>query len=187
VSKIVIKVIEIIGSSNFVDYLPPFEREDITTWDGSVVTANEAFKQAVTIIDMQYIEFYCPYEEGQYFVEADGYLIDIFINLIRNAIQYSPDRKRIEFRIQQGYHDNQNYWIIEVIDYGRGIEPKQKPLLLRRHTLDEFGPRVGLTVVQSIISSYGGSVSVNDRVPGEHKKGSIFVVQIPASSMEGID
>jgi signal transduction histidine kinase len=45
--------------------------------------------------------------------------------------------------------------------------------------MNEFGPRLGLSFVQSIIDSYGGSVSVKDRVEGEHMKGSIFVLRIP--------
>ena len=73
-----------------------------------------------------------------------------------------------------------------MIDYGRGIEPKQKPSLFQEYKLDDFGPRVGLSVVYSIINSYNGLVSIKDRVPGDFTKGSIFVVKIPAVSMEKI-
>ena len=38
--------IKITGSSSCADYLPPFERDDMTRWDGTVITANQAFKQA---------------------------------------------------------------------------------------------------------------------------------------------
>ncbi|MBU0614711.1 MAG: thiolase family protein [Nanoarchaeota archaeon] len=38
--------VKIIGSSLCADYLPPFERDCLTTWEGNVITANEAFEQA---------------------------------------------------------------------------------------------------------------------------------------------
>jgi len=38
--------IKVIGSSYYTDYLPPFEREDITTWDATLKASEEAYKQA---------------------------------------------------------------------------------------------------------------------------------------------
>lgn len=38
--------IKIAGSSSCADYLPPFEREDVTVWDGAIKTSDEAFKEA---------------------------------------------------------------------------------------------------------------------------------------------
>lgn len=47
--------IKIIGSSHCTDYLPPFERDDLTTWQGTVITADNAFKEAK--IERQDIDF----------------------------------------------------------------------------------------------------------------------------------
>ena len=38
--------IEIAGSGMCTDYLPPFEREDMTTWQASVIASKDAYKQA---------------------------------------------------------------------------------------------------------------------------------------------
>jgi len=38
--------IKIIGSAYCTDYLPPFEREDMTTWDATLEASREAYKQA---------------------------------------------------------------------------------------------------------------------------------------------
>ena len=38
--------IKIIASSLCADFLPPFEREDMTTWEGTVITSKDAYKQA---------------------------------------------------------------------------------------------------------------------------------------------
>jgi signal transduction histidine kinase len=147
-----------------------------------VYCINEAFRQSLPIIDMEYVEIYCPYEEGKYYAKANNLLIDAFINLIRNAVQYSPERKRIEFRINQESHNNQIYWIIEVMDYGRGIESKQKALLFQNYSGDRSVPRPSLSFVQTIIDSYGGTITVRDRIEGNYTKGSNFVIKIPASS-----
>jgi signal transduction histidine kinase len=39
---------------------------------------------------------------------------------------------------------------------------------------------LGLYLVKSLVESYHGSVWVEDRVPGDHTKGSRFVVMLPA-------
>jgi signal transduction histidine kinase len=151
-----------------------------------VYSIKKAFIQTLSIIDMQYVEFYCPYNEEEFYANANDHLVEVFINLIRNAIQFSPDRKRIEFRIQHRIENTKKFLIIEVIDYGRGIEPKLKPSLFQEYDSDEIGARVGLSVVNSIISSYGGSVSIKDRVPEDHTHGSIFIIKIPAFGKEGM-
>ena len=38
--------VELAGSGLYCDYLPPFEREDTTTWDATVLSSKEAYKQA---------------------------------------------------------------------------------------------------------------------------------------------
>lgn len=38
--------VKIAASSSCADYLPPFEREDVTAWDGTIITANKAFEEA---------------------------------------------------------------------------------------------------------------------------------------------
>ena len=38
--------IKIIGSDLSTDFLPTFEREDNTSWDGTIITAKNAYKQA---------------------------------------------------------------------------------------------------------------------------------------------
>ena len=38
--------IKIAGSAYCTDYLPPFEREDVTTWDATLKASEEAYKQA---------------------------------------------------------------------------------------------------------------------------------------------
>ncbi len=38
--------VEIAASSSCADYLPPFERDDLTAWDGTIITSTEVFEQA---------------------------------------------------------------------------------------------------------------------------------------------
>ena len=43
------------------------------------------------------------------------------------------------------------------------------------------GMGLGLYLVKSLVDSYGGSVWVEDRVPGDHTQGARFVVMLPAA------
>jgi signal transduction histidine kinase len=39
---------------------------------------------------------------------------------------------------------------------------------------DAVGTGLGLSVVRSLIQAYGGSISIEERVPGDYKEGTIF-------------
>jgi len=51
--------IEVIGSGNSADYLPPFEREFCSTWDASTMSSKQAFKEAgINISDIDFAEIH---------------------------------------------------------------------------------------------------------------------------------
>lgn len=51
--------VKIMGSAYCTDYLPPFERDDITTWDGNLKASEEAYKQAnVSVKDIDLAEMH---------------------------------------------------------------------------------------------------------------------------------
>jgi len=43
---------------------------------------------------------------------------------------------------------------------------------------------MGLTLVKVLTERYGGSIDVKDRVPGDHTKGSLFILHLPAAPDE---
>ena len=100
------------------------------------------------------------------------------INLIDNAVKYSPEGRKVE--IVAG-HDTSEA-TIKVIDQGRGIEPVHLPRLFERfyrtdraRSRQMGGTGLGLSIVKHIAEAHGGRVSVESR-PGV---GSTFVLTIP--------
>ena len=106
------------------------------------------------------------------------------LNLVDNAIKYSGDDRSIEIVLRQ----TSESVVIEVRDKGVGIEPKDAARIFEPYfrarfsdTITRRGAGLGLTLVQQILESHGGSVEL-DSVPG---KGSTFRLLFPRSLAAG--
>jgi signal transduction histidine kinase len=106
-------------------------------------------------------------------------LMQVFSNLLTNAIKFSPDDGRIEVRV--GVEDSRLK--VSVRDNGVGIKPEFIPLVFERFRQDSSVPTrngglgLGLAIVRQLVEMHGGSVSV--RSDGVNK-GSEFTVELPA-------
>jgi light-regulated signal transduction histidine kinase (bacteriophytochrome) len=112
-------------------------------------------------------------------------LIQVFSNLIGNAIKYRGDR-RPEIHISAT--DNGKEWSFKVKDNGIGIEMKHADeifgLFKRLHSTDEYaGSGIGLAVCKAVIERQGGRIWV-DSEPG---KGSTFFFTLPKNPSESFD
>ena len=100
---------------------------------------------------------------------------DVFINLISNAIKYSPDGTRVEI----GVEDRGESWVLSVKDQGVGVPDEHKQKIFNRfERLGREGVRgsgLGLTITKQIVSLHGGEIWVEDNPSG----GSIFLVRLP--------
>lgn len=105
-------------------------------------------------------------------------IIQILINLVTNAIQFSEDSDIIlQGKMQEEYSE------IKVIDQGIGIDPGHLQSIWERfYKVDEsrknteFGESgIGLSVVQSLIEAHQGNIEVDS----ELGKGSVFTVKLP--------
>jgi signal transduction histidine kinase len=100
------------------------------------------------------------------------HIIQVFLNLIMNAIQHTPHGGRVELatRLHNGFLE------IAVSDDGSGITDANKanvfdPFFTQR----QDGIGLGLTVVQQIIFAHHGDIFVTDSVYG----GACFTVILP--------
>ncbi len=119
---------------------------------------------------------------GQCFVLANNLLLEVFINLLRNALQYSEDVKRVHLEIHPVEKKDARYWKISLTDWGRGISPKQKEKLFTRYTEGAKGLGLGLSVVKSLSEAFGGSVKVENRVVDDYTKGTVFILMLIRST-----
>jgi two-component system phosphate regulon sensor histidine kinase PhoR len=108
-------------------------------------------------------------------------LTEVLINLIDNAIKYTPEGGRITVEARQ----TESAVEIAVGDTGLGIPFKEIPRIFERfyrvdraRSREVGGTGLGLSIVKHIVEAHGGKVSVESRVG----KGSRFVVTLPNSS-----
>ena len=121
------------------------------------------------------------------FVFANDLIGDLFDNLISNAIKHNPrDKVEIEISIDNRHDDfsERDFWVVSVADNSQGISDDRKRGIF--DITSRFGTisgrtGLGLSIVRSLVSMYGGSIWVDDRVKGNHTKGSIFSVLFPAA------
>ncbi|WP_231699384.1 sensor histidine kinase [Limnochorda pilosa] len=108
-------------------------------------------------------------------------LLRVLLNLVDNAVRYSPSGGRVEIRTGL---DGPTAWI-EVADRGPGIAPEHLPHLFERfyraepsrtRSGERSGAGLGLSIAQAIVKAHGGRLRVAS-TPGA---GSTFRVELPA-------
>jgi signal transduction histidine kinase len=112
------------------------------------------------------------------YVLAHGLLEGVFVNLFRNSLKYTEGEKRIEVMIREFSGEGDRFWEVRVEDHGQGIEPARKRGLFGRFMLDAEGTGLGLSVVKTLTESFGGHVMCEDRVAGDHTRGTRFIVRL---------
>ncbi len=102
----------------------------------------------------------------------------VFINLISNAIKYSPDARTVEVDLSS----SEGGVIIQVRDHGLGIPREQRDKIFDRfyRVTDPKqkaipGLGMGLYIVAEIVKHHGGTITVESAVG----KGSTFTVTLP--------
>jgi PAS domain S-box-containing protein len=122
--------------------------------------------------------------DGPRRVMANKLLHDVFSNLVGNAIKHSNGNGvNINIRLENASENGKNYYKVLVDDTGPGIQSDMKDKVfnrLQRGDSKARGMGLGLYIVKSLVESYHGKVWVEDRVQGDHTKGSRFVVLLPA-------
>ncbi len=104
-------------------------------------------------------------------------LVQVFSNLLINAVKYTPPGGHLSLRARAGTAGGS---IVEIEDDGIGIDP-----VAQSHVFDLFmqvapggeaGFGIGLALVRRIVDLHGGRVEVRSEGLG---RGSVFVVTLP--------
>lgn len=117
-------------------------------------------------------------DEGEVMVTADRQRIEqVIINLISNAIKYSPNASKVVISI----FPSGNRACVTVEDFGIGINKEQQDRIFSRfYRVDELanhisGLGIGLYISREIINRHNGTL----KVKSEYGKGSTFSFGIP--------
>lgn len=116
----------------------------------------------------------------------------VFINLIKNAIEASPAKSTILLRFMKRVADPEAFphppgtvlLLASVVDDGAGIPPEQL-----EHIFDPFyttkkgGTGLGLYITHEIVKRHGGAL----RVTSEPGRGTTFTMELPVEPLTGVE
>lgn len=121
--------------------------------------------------------------EGSFVIgEADS-LSRAFMNLLDNAIKFSPDKSDIHVKIKNMEFGKSTMVSITIEDQGNGIDSDMLPILFEKFTTNRGnegraqGTGLGLSFVSAVIERHHGSISADNKRDG----GAIFSILIPES------
>jgi signal transduction histidine kinase len=105
-------------------------------------------------------------------------IIQVLINLIRNAIQATSDAGTISVRVAE----NQHYALIDITDDGCGISSDQIDSIWQPFftTKGEQGTGLGLDICKRIIEGHNGHISCQSHVG----TGTTFTIELPLDKLE---
>ena len=160
--------------------------EDASNLTKSPEAAEEVMGEAVSRVKRRFpqarILVHVPEEYLE--VPMDGTLIvQVLINLLENAIKYSPGDSPVEVCLEK-----EGAWArFQVLDRGRGIPNEDLPHLFTGYRPSESksadssrGMGIGLSICKTIVSAHQGSLEAENRKDG----GTIFRFTLPLKGSE---
>jgi signal transduction histidine kinase len=127
------------------------------------------------------LELRTEFNASETFVYGDaGRLQQVFWNLVRNAIKFTPEGGRIVVRT---YNESGGWIAVDVSDSGVGIEKSRLSIIFTAFeqggdsvTSTFGGLGLGLAICGALTDAHGGTVTAASEGPG---KGATFTVRIP--------
>ena len=144
--------------------------------DNSIFTMMPQAKSAGLIIAID--------NDDEYFVDGDaGQLTQVFINLLGNAVKFSPRDSTISISLKSQRDERGiNYALVSIADRGIGIPPEDVEHLFTRffrakNAVSEHfqGTGLGLSIVAKVIEQHGGKIDLEST----QGLGTTFFVEIP--------
>lgn len=112
-----------------------------------------------------------------------GLIIQVIINIVDNAIKYTPKGSMISIETFK----HKDFVEIQIADDGAGISDKDKEKLfemfytVKHEVIDgRRGLGLGLALCKAIIVAHGGNIAVKDNIP----HGTIFSFTLPIKEVE---
>lgn len=154
------------------------------------IEANYILKSAIEFLESSFqrrninIKINTPMKKN--YVYADNLLLDVFENILINAVRYNNKSTiDIVIDITKEQKEDKSYVKMEFKDNGIGISDYRKKSIFERGTKKSQkskGMGLGLSLVKKIIDRYIGKIWVEDRIEGDYKQGSNFIIMIPSAS-----
>jgi signal transduction histidine kinase len=151
-----------------------FEKVDVTDLIGGIIASLQ-----VESAEKEIAIRFQPEDEPTFVQGQPGMLRRLFLNLIQNAIQYTPSHGEVWVSLSTG----KQYVEVEVRDTGAGMTPEEQEKIFNRFYRADAsrsqtkGYGLGLAICKSIVELHHGSITVRSALG----KGSTFTVILPHS------
>ena len=160
---------------SFIDNKEQESSEDVDIYS----VFKEVYELTYTSAKVKDIDIEYNFEHENMIIKSNrDYIKQIFLNLVDNAIKYTPNGGIVTTEVR---YDG-NYIIIKVIDNGIGISKEDKTRIFERfyrvdkaRSRDVGGTGLGLAIVKHIVKSLHGTIDVES----ELNIGTKFIVKIP--------
>ncbi len=110
-------------------------------------------------------------------------LSQILVNLVDNAMKYTPDGGMVIFR---AHEREQGVTGLQIIDTGQGIPPTDIPRITERfyrvdkaRSRDQGGTGLGLAIVKHLVQLHGGALLIES----ELGKGTTIEIELPVKKL----
>ncbi|MCR5156027.1 MAG: response regulator [Butyrivibrio sp.] len=140
------------------------------------------------------ISFQAKAKNQEYIIRADTLMHDLFMgdkqrineilmNILGNAVKYTPEGGRIEFSIDESETSSEGFNNLKftIKDNGIGMKPEYKDKIFDAFSREEKGATktiqgtgLGMAITKSLVELMGGTI----RVDSEEGKGSTFTVNL---------
>ncbi len=154
-----------------------FETMDVQK---AVAEAIDAVTKATTDRKVTVVSALAP---NTHYVMANPFLNDLFLNIISNAVKFDTSKRvRVDVTISDETTSQGDFWIVSVVDRGRGIPDDRKKVVFERFATGVTGIKgfgLGLSIVSAVVDKVGGRIWVEDRIKGDSSRGTVFRIALP--------
>lgn len=121
-----------------------------------------------------------------HYVMANQFVDDLFLNVISNAVKFDISKRiRVDVTISDETTSQGDFWIVSVVDRGRGIPDDRKKVVFERFATGMTGIKgfgLGLSIVSAVVDKVGGRIWVEDRIKGDFSRGTVFRIALPKAN-----
>lgn len=119
-------------------------------------------------------------------VNGSAVLKDVFYTLMSNAIMCSRGDVTLDVKVDKVHIDMQPYYTVSIIDNAQEIPDDTKNELFTFHPgiSQAHGRALPMFLVKLVLDRLGGDIRVENRVQGDYKQGSEFVITLPAIEVQ---
>lgn len=147
---------------------------ETTTYD-----LTEQIRLAVILLEVKWSEknITVHFDNEEYYINGNKNMLEqVWINLLDNAVKFSPENSEITVDIRRSGSDI----LVTVADSGEGIPDEETEHIFEKFYQSDTsrpygGNGIGLPLVKKIAELHGGSVTVRNG----SEKGAVFTVALP--------